>query len=304
MTNVLVLGGGVSPEREVSLRSAQAVAEAARQAGFGVAQADPADGLAILDGLKNTITLPILHGKNGEDGVIQKELEARDIPYLGSDSSASIACFDKWTTREKLLSRNIPMAAAALVNEKNYPGHPLSKVPHALKIVHGGSSIGTLIVRPDEDKNKQAVSEIFAMENQAVLEKLIEGTEITVPILDDKALPIIEIVPPKDEKFDYDNKYNGRTQEIVPAQSIDPQLQKDAQDLAERVHKIMGARHLSRVDIMIDRDQNMFVLEINTMPGMTSGSLFPKSAAVAGLSMPQLVTKFIQMVEADRDAKT
>lgn len=296
---ILVLGGGISPERQVSLRSAQAVTTAARQAGLEVIQADPADGLDILDDLSETIIFPILHGKNGEDGAIQKELEARGLPFLGSDSAASIACFDKWTARVELTHAGIAMPEAQLVDERSYPASALAKRPHALKIVHGGSSIGTMIVRKNETADEQAVSETFAMEDKAVLEELIVGTEITVPVLDSKALPVIEIVPPPDGEFDYDNKYNGKTQEICPPKSVPEDLQIKAQSITEKVHKVMGARHLSRVDMMIDRQGNIFVLEINTMPGMTAGSLYPKSAAAAGLPMPKLIKKFVELVKRD-----
>ena len=296
---VVVLGGAISPERQVSLRSAKAVTEAAQTAGHEVAFADPADGLEILDDLRDAVVLPILHGKNGEDGVIQKELEARSLPFLGSDSASSIACFDKWTTRLELTSAGILMPKAALVDEKSYNTSALAKSHHVLKIVHGGSSIGTLVVRKDEDEDEQAVSEIFAMEDKAVLEQLIEGTEITVPVLDGKALPVIEIIPPVGGEFDYDNKYNGRTQELCPPKSLSQEVQARAQALAEQVYKIMGARHLARVDMMIDGDSKIYVLEINTMPGMTGASLYPKSAAVAGYDMPALVNKFIELVRRD-----
>lgn len=296
---VLVLGGGISPERQVSLRSSKAVADAAKTAGFDVALADPADGLDVLDGLSDTVVFPILHGKNGEDGVIQKELEARGLPFLGSDSAASIACFDKWTTRMELLAAGVPMPEGVLVDEKSYGASPLSNGHHALKIVHGGSSIGTLIIRADDTPDEQAVSQIFAMEDKAVVERLIEGTEVTVPVLDGKALPVIEIVPPKDEEFDYDNKYNGRTRELVPAESVSADLQKKAQATAQRVYEIMGARHLARVDMMIDEAGSLYVLEINTMPGMTSASLYPKSAAVSGMNMPALIKRFADLVKRD-----
>lgn len=295
---ILVLGGGISPERKVSLRSAKAVANAARIAGFEVIEADPAEGLNTLDN-ENVIVFPILHGKNGEDGVIQKEIEARGLPFLGSDSNSSIACFDKWTTRLKLLQARIPMSKAALVTEKSYLSNPISQGHHVLKIVHGGSSIGTLVVRKDGDIAEQSVSEIFVMEEKAVLEELIEGTEITVPILDGTALPVIEIVPPTNEEFNYDNKYNGRTQELCPPQSVSEEIQSKAQKLAEETHKTMGARHLSRVDIMIDKSGNLFVLEINTMPGMTNQSLYPRSANEAGLDMANLIAKFTQLVKRD-----
>lgn len=296
---ILVLGGGISPERQVSLRSAKAVAEAARTAGFKVIEADPADDLEIIDRAKADMVFPILHGKNGEDGFIQKEIEARNLPFLGTESGASIACFDKWTTRLHLVKNGVNMPKAELVDEKSYFISKLAKGLHALKIVHGGSSIGTLISRHSDETSEQAVNEIFAMEDKAVLEELIIGTEITVPVLDGKALPVIEVVPPPNGEFDYDNKYNGQTQELCPPRSVPADIQKRAQKLAEQVHQLMEARHLSRVDIMINEAGEFFVLEINTMPGMTGQSLYPNSAAVSGLPMPELVKKFVNLVQRD-----
>lgn len=298
--NILVLGGGDSPEREVSLRSAKAVASAAREAGFNVAEADPADGLSILDNLaKNTIVLPILHGKNGEDGVLQAELEKRDLAYLGSDAKVSAACFDKWQTRQTLLAAGVTMPRAVRVNKDTYKNQPLAKEPHVLKIIHGGSSIGTLIVRDPGNINPEQVKEIFAMENQAVLEELVEGIEITIPILDQTALPPIEVVPPQGGEFDYENKYNGASAELCPPPSLNEEQIKNAQKIAQRVHKAMGCRHLSRVDTIMRSDGSFVVLEINTIPGLTSQSLFPKSAAVAGITMPELIKRFVELIKHD-----
>lgn len=296
---IIVLGGGDSPEREVSLRSAKCVADAARQSGLEVIEADPADGLKFLDSLNDIIVLPILHGENGEDGIVQKELESRGLPFLGTESGPSKNCFDKWITRQKLSDAGIPMPKAELVNEKTYKNSDLIHGQYVLKIPHGGSSIGTLIVRKSEKLSEQAVSEIFTMEDTAVLEELIEGSEVTVPILDGKALPVIEIIPPAGGEFDYENKYNGRTQELCPPKNVSGDLQKKAQSLAEKVYRVMNARHLARVDIMIDRSNNLYVLEINTMPGMTDSSLYPKSALQAGMDMPALIKRFVSMVQRD-----
>jgi len=296
---ILVLGGGISPEHEVSLRSAKNVAEAARQAGFEVAEADPADGLAVLDDSKGSVVLPILHGKNGEDGVIQKEFEARNLAFLGSGSAVSAECFDKWLTRRKLEAAGINMPKAALVHSEDYPKQPLAAKPHVLKVSRGGSSIGTLMAHDPENISQQSIDELFKLDDTAVLEELVEGNEITVPVLDGKALPVIEIIPPQNEEFDYENKYNGRTQELCPPKNVSEPAQEKAQRLAEKVHTVMGARHLSRVDIMIDKNNDLYVLEINTMPGMTSGSLYPKSAKQAGMDMPALVRKFVELVRRD-----
>lgn len=297
---ILILGGGDSPEREVSLRSAGAVAAAAKTAGFEVLEIDPKYDLEKLDQVsRDTIVFPILHGKNGEDGVIQKLLESRGFAYLGSDSRVSADCFDKWVTRQKLMAAGLPMPAGSLVTKKNYLQDPLSKKPHVLKVARGGSSIGTLIVENAGNINLDKVSEIFKLDDKAMLEELIIGQETTVPVLDKTALPVIEIIPPQNEEFDYQNKYNGRSQELCPPKNVPQELQKKARSLAEKVHQTMGARHLSRVDIMIDANSNLFVLEINTIPGLTDQSLYPKSAAAAGMAMPELIKKFVELVKRD-----
>jgi D-alanine-D-alanine ligase len=299
---IVVLGGGDSPEREVSLQSAKAVANAARAARLEVIEQDPKNGLDFFDVIdKNCVVLPILHGAGGEDGVIQKELENRKLAFLGSDSVSSANCFDKWKTRQILLSNDMPMPRGDLVTRSTYAKHPVSQMPHALKVLHGGSSIGTLIVQDPASLNAEKINELFKTEEFAVIEELIAGTEITVPILDQRALPVIEIIPPPNAEFDYENKYNGKSQELCPPKSVSEDLQQRAQKLAEQVHRAMNCRHLSRVDIMIDKSNQLYILEINTIPGMTEQSLYPKSAAVAGLSMPELVKFFVDM--AGRDSR-
>jgi D-alanine-D-alanine ligase len=297
---ILVLGGGDSPEREVSLRSAKAVSDAARRAGFEVEEYDPANGLAYFDKVaKSTIVLPILHGINGEDGVIQAELEKRGLPFLGADAASSATCFNKWQTREELRTANLLIPEGVLVTKRSYKGDALCQRPHVLKVLRGGSSIGTLIVRDVAALKQEEVDRLFELDREAVLEELIEGTEVTIPILDKTALPVIEIRPPEGLEFDYENKYNGLTAEICPSETVSAEVQEKSQGLSEQVHEVMGCRHLSRVDIMIDQSDNLFVLEINTIPGLTDQSLYPKSAAVAGLNMSQLVKRFIELVKRD-----
>jgi D-alanine-D-alanine ligase len=299
---IIVLGGGNSPEREVSLRSAKAVSEAAKKAGFETEEFDPAEGLDFLDSLsKSGIVFPILHGAGGEDGEIQSELEKRNIAYLGSSAEASRICFDKWETRKALEKSNVPVAPAERVNKDSYAKSQLARQPHVLKVIHGGSSIGTLMVRDPSKVIPEKINELFRLENDAVIEELIEGIEITVPILDQTALLALEVRPPEGGEFDYENKYNGQSAELCPPPSISEEQHKNAQRLAERVHKLTGARHLSRVDTIMRADGSFVVLEINTMPGLTDQSLYPKSAAVAGMSMPELVKKFVELVRRDHN---
>ncbi|OVE78626.1 hypothetical protein BVY00_02330, partial [bacterium G20] len=205
--------------------------------------------------------------------------------------------------RQELLAAGILMPQGVRVNKDTYKNQPLAQKPHVLKMIHGGSSIGTLIVRDPAKLDQKQIDELFELENDAVLEKLIEGIEITVPILDQTALPPIEIQPPKGEEFNYENKYNGASAELCPPPSLNKEQIKVVQNLAEQVHKTMNCRHLSRVDTIMRPDSSFVVLEINTIPGLTDQSLYPKAANVAGLSMPELVKQFISLVKRDFKVK-
>lgn len=293
---VLVLLGGDSPEREVSLRSGKAVLEAAKTAGFKAVSYDPAEGLDALDEVaKDIVVLPILHGAGGEDGVIQAELEKRGLKFLGADSQASKLCFDKDLTRERLTEHNLPMPEGAIITRDTYGSQSIIGGPHILKVARGGSSIGVVFARGGVIDTEK-LDELFALDEKAILEELVEGVEITVPILGNKAMPVIEIRPPESGEFDYENKYNGATAELCPPQNVTAEVQRKAQALAEEVHKATGCRHLSRTDMIVRSDGSLVVLEINTLPGMTDQSLYPKSAAVAGLDFPALVSRFVSMV--------
>jgi len=259
MSKVVILGGGTSLEREISLKSSSSIYEAAKTAAYEVLFIDPANGLDQLDNLpKDSLVLPILHGAEGEDGVIQKYLEELGLKYLGSNSQVSAICFDKWATKETLMRAGLPVANGALVDAKSYASNSLAHKPHVLKVDHGGSSIGTLLVHDPAHVDQQKVNGVF--------------------------------------KLDYENKYNGKSQELCPPRSINHEQQIKAQRLAITVHKTMGCRHLSRTDMIVRPSGDIIVLEINTIPGMTSQSLLPKAAQVAGLDFVALVKKFVAMV--------
>lgn len=297
---VFVLGGGDSPEREVSLRSAAAVAEAARAAGFEVQEKDPASGLDFLDDVdKSDIILPILHGKGGEDGVLQKELESRGLSFLGSSSASSERCFNKWLTRLDLAESGVLVPVGGLVSRATYQNHELSRQPHVLKVVHGGSSLGVLIARDPKLVTPDQIDEVFQLDEMAVIEELITGFEITMPVLDQTALTPIEIIPPEGREFDYENKYNDKSQELCPPVSVSLEIQAQAKKIAEKAHRTMKCSHLSRSDFMVGANRQIYFLEINVIPGLTHQSLFPKSAAVEGLSWPKLVSKFVALVKRD-----
>jgi D-alanine-D-alanine ligase len=295
MANVIVLAGGTSDEREVSLRSGKAVAAALEKGGYKVTLSDPADGLNVMlpQLQKADVVFPVLHGAGGEDGTLQKFLEEHKLTYVGSDRWASATCFDKAGYTKLLKKHRIIVPATEEVTEKQFKDSPLSKKPFVLKPNDGGSSIDTFIIRDPANLDSSAIKQAFSRHDKMLLQELIQGVEITVAILGSQALPVIEIIPPAGGEFDYENKYNGQTRELCPPQHVSKENQQKAQALAKGIHDLTGCRDLSRTDIIITADNTLYVLETNTIPGLTEESLVPKAAAVSGISMLSLCAKLV-----------
>jgi D-alanine-D-alanine ligase len=300
MEHVLVLQGGNSSERDVSLRSGANVSKQLQEAGYTVSVADPAAADFDLETFAENVdvVLPILHGAGGEDGVLQAELERLRVPFLGAGSEACAITFDKAAYRALMAEQGILMARGEVVDLTAFNGSTLRKSPYVLKPVDGGSSVDTIILHdmgrePDDDFYR----ELFSRHPQMLLEELVIGDELTVGVLGTEALPVIYIVPPNGEEFDYENKYNGRTQEIVNPAQIASEAQQKAQELALRLHQVTGCRHLSRSDMILTPEGKLYVLETNTMPGMTEQSLFPKMAAANGMDMRALVSRFVELAK-------
>lgn len=301
--NILVLEGGDSSEREVSLRSAAAVATGLRRAGHTVSTFDTVLGIdSIVDHARGVdMVFPILHGDNGEDGVVQEVLERAKIPFLGTGSASSRICISKAKTHEILEAEGVRMARFEIVTSESFLRSELIKKPFVLKTIDGGSSVDIVISRELLQNDMQLAKKLLTKRGTMLLEELIEGQEITVPVLDEEALPIIAITPPAEGEFDYENKYNGKTTEIcpVPDDMIPEATQREAQELALKVHKTLGARHLSRTDMIMTANGELFVLELNTIPGMTDQSLYPKAALTAGITMVELVDRFVKLVASE-----
>jgi D-alanine-D-alanine ligase len=239
------------------------------------------------------VIFPVLHGSGGEDGTLQAKLEKQGVKFVGSDTRASKICFNKWNYKQLLQKSNLLTPKGNLIDKLGFDSNQLTAQPFVLKPVDGGSSIDTFIVRDPTKIPHIAIAETFDRHPSMLLEELIEGSELTVGILGEQALPIIQIIPPENGEFDYENKYNGASQEIISPKNIDPKIQRAAQDLALKAHRLTGCRDFSRTDMIVDRQGKIFVLETNTIPGMTDQSLYPKMANAAGLSMPELVTKLV-----------
>jgi D-alanine-D-alanine ligase len=300
---ILVLAGGDTDERDVSLRSGSSVADALKAGGHQASLFDPTQAeLTPALAKEYDVAFPVIHGRGGEDGDLQQQLEDIGLAYVGSDVASSKLCIDKWAYREAMLQADLPMANAAVVSLDDYLNNPLATKPYVLKPVSGGSSIDTFIVRDPASAPHDQIWDAFSRHKQMLLEELIEGIELTIGILGDQSLPVIEIVPPEGAEFDYENKYNGATQELCPPENVSAELQAQAQELALKAHQLAGCRDFSRTDIMIDRSNKLVILETNTIPGMTDQSLFPKMANTAGLPMPQLCDQLAMLAAKRRTA--
>lgn len=302
MTHIAVLSGGLSEEREVSLRSGKVVSEALRQAGYQVTEID---FKTLDDDLEKILLLcdvvfPALHGAVGEDGVLQEWLEERNITFIGAGAATSALCFDKWKYRQALGALNIPIPPGELVSASTIWHSGFVKKPYVLKPYDGGSSLDTFIVRDVDTANKTAIEETLGRRHEMLIEALVEGHEITVGVLHDEALPVIEIIPPSDGEFDYANKYNGKTQELCPPRHISAAIQQEAQELALLIHKSLDIRDTARTDMMIDAGGALYVLETNTLPGMTETSLIWKAGAAAGYSKVDFVKILVETALARR----
>lgn len=284
---VAVLAGGISGEREISLRSGKAVAQALRSVGVRVLEVDVQErGIAVTPGTE--ICFLCLHGAYGEDGEVQAELESKGMAYTGSDAAASALAFDKMKAKEAMVSAGIPMAESECWSKENS-----WSPPYVLKPVADGSSLGVHLVRTEKE-SAEARKAAAKWRTPMMIERLVEGAELTVGILGDKALPVVEVRPGKGF-YDYTNKYTaGATQYLCPA-PIEKSKAAEMQELALQAHRALGCDVLSRVDLILDAEGKPVVLEVNTLPGMTDLSLLPRAARAGGVDFAELCLKILDL---------
>ncbi|TEU20912.1 MAG: D-alanine--D-alanine ligase [Gammaproteobacteria bacterium] len=285
---IAVLMGGNSAERAVSLNSGEAVYQSLKNQNIECFKFDWKDHN--LDGLWSQSfdkAFIVLHGRGGEDGTIQRQLEQRNIAYTGTNSNSSKQCMNKATTKSIWAQHDLPLAPSILANIGESIPTISFPLPWAVKPILEGSSIGISKVN-----NKQALDKALELawqyDDQALIEQWVEGEEYTVSILNGKALPVIQIVA--DHGFyDYESKYHSdETQYLCPC-GLSSALEQQLQSIALNAFNIMNAKTWGRVDFILDKDQKPHLLEINTVPGMTSHSLIPMAAKAAGLSFDELV---------------
>ncbi|OGW75443.1 MAG: hypothetical protein A2Z72_06545 [Omnitrophica bacterium RBG_13_46_9] len=298
---IAVLAGGPSSERQISLKSGRAIYDALIRKNQDAVFVDIAgDPCNILSRINPDIVFIALHGRFGEDGTIQAMLEKSSLYYTGSGVEASRRAMDKIASGEIFAANGIKTPRRKIV-ERNHDLRDILmefKTPFVVKPQSEGSSIGLSVIR-DGSQLRDALERAFGYGEKTIVEEYVHGREVTVGVLEDRALPVVEIVA-KDEVYDYGAKYEDKsTKYIVPAD-----LKKDVYDSAQRsglrAHNVLGCRDFSRVDMRVDGKGDIFVLEVNTIPGMTERSLLPKAASAAGISFEDLCMRLVDLAHQRR----
>jgi D-alanine-D-alanine ligase len=293
---IAVLKGGVTSEREVSLRSGAAVGAALRNAGYQVREIDLTTCEILPEMTAADVVYPVLHGGFGEDGRIQKLLEDEGIAFVGSGSESCRRVMDKITTKEHLDAIGLPHAKWAVLTPEKRAFPAGLKFPVVLKAPCEGSTIGIEKVDRIEDF-AAALDRVFKHDPKRILvEEFIRGIEITVPVIGEKVFPIIEIRSPHGF-YDYDAKYvykDGKTEYFCPAPSLSPEMAAKIGEYTEKFFREFGCRDIMRVDFIIDGSGKPHILEGNSIPGCTATSLVPKSARVANLSFERMAAQLVQ----------
>lgn len=292
MALVVVLRGGISPERPVSLVSGAACAAAARRLGHEVIEIDPQDGdwIAHLAALKPDKVLNALHGVWGEDGRVQGVLDWLGIPYTHSGLAASALAMDKAKAKAVLAGLGVPLASGCLLNRfEAAKAHPMA-LPYVVKPNAQGSSVGVFIVREGANRPPHQLLEAdWAFGEEVLIEEFIAGKELTVAVLGDAALCVTEILPSVDF-YDFEAKYaEGGSRHQIPA-DLPESVSRAACEAALLAHRGLGCRGVTRSDFRYDPERGRLVLlEVNTQPGMTPTSLVPEQAAYRGMGFDELV---------------
>ena len=300
---VALIAGGKSSEREVSLKSGEQVFQALDKAKYDIRRYDPLNDLERLvrEAPELDAALIIMHGRGGEDGTLQGMLDLLGVPYQGSGVLASALGMNKELSKILYLQAGLKVPHALVFTRKKAPSpQEIAEalgLPAVIKPVNEGSSIGITIAR-DKKELKQGLAAAFKYDYRVLVEEYIEGIEVTGGVLgnaDLQALPLVEIIPSGSYQFfSYEAKYKpGATSEICPAR-LSPDLTARAQECALIAHQALGCRGYSRTDMRI-RDGQIYVLETNTIPGMTATSLFPQGAQAMGLEFPELLDTLIAL---------
>jgi len=303
--HVAVLMGGWSAEREVSLRSGRACADAATRAGYRVTRIDVGRDIAtVLTTVKPDVALNMLHGRPGEDGTVQGVLEVLGIPYTHSGVMASAVAMQKDVANILFRAADIPVAEGLVASRFQVAQRHLMAPPYVIKPIAEGSSVGVFIVNADHAHPPQELTRPdWSYGDRLIVEKYIPGKELTCAVMGDEALGVIEILPTV-RFYDYEAKYApGGSKHLLPA-PISPFVYQQVRRLALAAHRALGCRGVSRADFRyddtVDGTGGLVCLEVNTQPGMTETSLVPELAAHAGITFEELVRWMVEDASLNR----
>jgi D-alanine-D-alanine ligase len=313
VSRVAVLKGGRSLERQVSLRSGARVQEALARLGHEVIPVDAGPDLVDeLSAERPEIAFVALHGRDGEDGTVQELLEVLGIPYTGSGVSACIRAADKVLAKHAMRDAGIPTPDFYAFNDTAFEALGAAQAlpaieerlefPIVVKPARQGSALGIKFARTPADVPAALVS-AFSYDRKVLLERYVHGRELAISLLDDGgapiALPIVEALPEQESFYDFESRYEiGRTRFVCPAQ-LDPEVAARASEIALQTYALLGCAGFGRVDLMLSRDSGeLFVLELNPIPGLTETSLLPQAAEAAGISFDGLVERVLAAVRA------
>jgi D-alanine-D-alanine ligase len=305
-THVAVLMGGLSSEREISLRSGEACARALEGEGYRVTRVDVgADVAQVLSALKPDVAFNALHGKYGEDGCVQGILEILRIPYTHSGVLASSLAMKKDVAKAVMAASGVPVPKGRVIHRLEAAKAHVLEPPYVLKPVSEGSSFGVFIVKKGRSHPPQELAAANWPHGELMLaEEFIDGRELTCAVMGTRALDVIEILPVSEDFYGYDAKYaKGGSKHVLPA-NLKQNIYQRIQELACEAHRALGCRGVSRTDFRYDdRPEGtgeLVVLEVNTQPGMTETSLVPEMAAFAGFSFGELVKWMVEDASCDR----
>jgi D-alanine-D-alanine ligase len=304
--HVAVLLGGLSAEREVSLSSGKACAAALEGEGYRVTRIDAGRDLPMrLAEVKPDVVFNALHGRFGEDGIVQGVLELMRIPYTHSGVLASSLAMQKDRAKAVMAAAGVPVPTGVTVHRLEAARRHVLQPPYVVKPVNEGSSVGVIIVREGRSHPPQELGrEDWAFGEMMLVENFVAGRELTCAVMGDRALGVIDIRPAVGEFYDYDAKYaKGGSIHVLPAE-IKPNIYHQVQELALTAHQALGCRGVSRADFRYDDTPGgtgqVVCLEVNTQPGMTETSLVPELAAHDGLTFGELVTWMVEDASLDR----